>query len=90
MSRTIWKFEIPVDDRWHEVNMPAPAKIVHAACVGAYGTVWVWAEVTPEGKETDARKLRVFGTGHPIPDEATYVGTAPSAPFIWHVYELTR
>jgi len=86
MSKTVFKYAIPVDDQWHEVPTPLPARIVHVACTGGFGTVFVWAEVDPEGPETSSRKMRVFGTGHPIPDDATYVGTAPTGPFVWHVY----
>jgi hypothetical protein len=91
MSRAIFKYEIPVDDQWHDVPTPLPAKIVHVACIGGFGTVNVWAEVTPDGTETATRKMRVFGTGFDIPEGAVYVGTAPAGPFVWHVYaEATK
>lgn len=86
MSRAVYKYEIPVDDEWHGVTMPLPAKVVHVACTGGFGTVYVWAEVAPDSTETATRKMQVFGTGHALPDGAVYVGTAPAGPFVWHVY----
>lgn len=87
MSRAVYKYEIPVDDQWRDIPTPLPARIVHVACTTTgYGVVYVWAEVTPGSADTATRKMRVFGTGQPIPDGAVYVGTAPAGPFVWHVY----
>lgn len=66
--------------------MPDPAKVIHTACIDGVGTVNVWAEVTTDSRMTPTRRMRVFGTGHALPDGAVYVGTAPAAPFVWHVY----
>jgi len=86
-ERAVFKYEIPVDDQWHEIAMPLPAKVLHVACQdGARGTVMVWAEVTPSGAEVSSRAMRVYGTGHPVPSGAVYVGTALASPFVWHVY----
>lgn len=86
MSRAVWKFEVPVDDQWHEIETPFPARVVHVDCQGGFGTVQVWVEVTPSTSETSSRKLRAFGTGHAIPDGASYVGTALAGPFVCHLY----
>ena len=86
-NRAVFKYEITVDDQWHEIFMPIPAVDVHVASPpGVRGTVNVWAEVTPSGPELAVRKFRVFGTGQPIPDGAAYTGTALAGPFVWHVY----
>ena len=86
MTRTIYKYSVPVDDQWHEVSTSIPARIVHVDCQGGFGTVNVWAEFDLEAQETSSRKMRAFATGQPIPDGASYVGTALAGPFVWHVY----
>jgi len=32
-------------------------------------------------------KLRVFGTGHEVPLDAVYRGTAIAEPLVWHLFE---
>ena len=86
MTRTIYKYAVPVDDQWHEVPTPLPASVVFVGCPDGFATVNVWAEVDPQGEETSTRKMRAFATGQPVPDGASYVGTALAEPFVWHVY----
>lgn len=86
MSRSVWKYEIPVDDQWHPVPTPLPAVVVNVDSKGALGTVAVWAEVTTNSGETSKRRMRAFGTGQPIPKGAVYVGTALAGPLVWHIY----
>lgn len=80
----IYRYEIAVDDAWHAVELPDA--ILHVASRRAE-VVEVWA------LDSDAlvavRHLRVFGTGHPLPDERLrHVGTA-LAPggLVWHLME---
>lgn len=86
MTRTIYKYGVPVDDSWHQVSMPGPARVLHVDCQGAFGTVNVWAEVDIEGEGSTVRNMRVFGTGQALPEGSTHVGTALGGPFVWHVY----
>lgn len=92
--RTVWKYDVAIDDGWHNFTMPAGAEIVHAA-VGPTTPadhVSVWAVVDPDASHT-ARTLRVIGTGHPFsdPDAAEFwcaTAVEPSRPLVWHVVEL--
>ncbi len=34
------------------------------------------------------RVVRVFGTGHPIQEDATWLYSWQSPPFVWHLYRL--
>ena len=84
-SREVWKVSLPMDDQWHEYAM---GRIVHVDCQHpALGdTVEVWFENEPP----TTRRLRVFGTGHPIPDGAEHVGSTArmaNGRLVWHVYE---
>ncbi len=86
MTRTIYKYAVPVDDEWHEVSMPGPARVLHVDCQSGFGTVNLWAEVDIEGLVDTIRSMRAFATGQAIPDAAAYVGSALAGPFVWHVY----
>ena len=48
----------------------------------------VWAMVDTHEKMGDT-KLRIFGTGHSIPDGFTgqYIGTFQERQFVWHLFE---
>jgi len=52
------------------------------------GVVTVWT-VEDERLETAMRqrRVRVFGTGHKIPDDFKPIGSCQSPPFVWHVFE---
>ena len=84
--KTVWKYSIPVDDRDH----PLPVRVVHVGPDSTALTILtVWAEVDVSDSPTvPTAPYRVFGTGHPIPDEAEHVGSVPVGPFVWHLYRL--
>jgi hypothetical protein len=93
----IIRFEVPVDDQWHTVVLPAGADILHVACRRA-DTVEFWVEQwLPEKADgTRERRFRVHGTGHQYdPTACIYVGTAiyrgtglmPGAWLVWHLLE---
>ncbi len=81
--KTIHKY--PVDS---VVEMPKGAEI---RAVGFQrGQVFLWAEIMPDETETEKREFAIIGTGHifrPFTDRLTYVGSAISDTFVWHVYE---
>lgn len=85
MANTIYRYEVPVDDQWHELRLSGA--VLHVACRRP-DTVELWALHT-EGPELH-RAFRVFGTGQPLPPEPTrHVGTALAAEgrLVWHVME---
>ena len=89
MSKTIHRYEIPVDDAWYTLRLTG--RIVHVASRSP-GVVEIWAHAG--GLSTD-RTFRAFGTGEPLPDEdaytrAVHVGTALVADrrLVWHLFEL--
>lgn len=83
MTAQIFRFEVPVDDQWHDI--PGCSTPLHVACRHA-DTVefWAWRR-----DDLPARRLRVFGTGHLIPDGTHYRGTtiAPGGRLVWHLIE---
>ena len=87
--RTVWKYDLAALTI-QSVAMPLNARIIHVAAQGGVpDAVQMWAEV-----ETDEpqffRRFAVGGTGHLVPDDGRYVGTALAADgaLVWHVYEV--
>lgn len=83
MGGEIYRFEVPVDDRWHEI--PGCGTPLHVGCRDTLIVeFWAWRQ---DG--TKPLHLRVFGTGQPIPVDATHHGTvvAPGGRLVWHLIE---
>jgi hypothetical protein len=78
----ILRYEVPVDDRWHTIRC---SPVLYVAC-RQVDTVEFWAHSMEEGLAPE-RKFRVFGTGQPLEDKITYVGTAiaPGGSLVWHL-----
>lgn len=87
--KTIHRYTVAVDDLNHNIPLYGAAKPVAFAAYssGARHYVEFWAEATQD--VAVSHLYRVFGTGHPIPDEYQYVGTCPrtSSGLVWHLYE---
>lgn len=82
--KTIHRYAVPVDDQAHDIELSGP--IVHVGTKDVR-QVDFWALVDVD--EPRVRTFQVFGTGHPIPDEAAYLGTAvASIHFVWHLFEI--
>jgi hypothetical protein len=70
--RTIWKYEIPVDDAGTKLELPNTAKVIHVALkpdtIDALN-FWVEfdpADIEPKSRNRSVRLFQVFGTGHTI------------------------
>lgn len=80
----VYRYEVKVDGYWHNFELSGP--IVHVASRnGATDVVHFWA-LANVGTPFTA-KLRVFGTGHEVPEDTVYRGTAIAEPFVWHLFE---
>lgn len=85
MPNAIHRYEVPVDDRWHELRLSGA--VLHVAC-RRFDVVELWA-LHSNGPEL-RRAFRAVGTGQPLPDEPTrHVGSALAAEgrLVWHVME---
>lgn len=78
----VYRYEVPVDDRWHPLQFAGP--VLHVACRNMH-VVELWAMNTPG----PTRSFRVYGTGHSLPPDLEYVGTAlaPGGQLVWHLFE---
>jgi hypothetical protein len=80
----VYRYEVPVDGKWHAFTLSGPIVKV-ASRNGATDRVHFWAL---EGAGTPfTAMLRVYGTGHDVPEETVYRGTAIAEPFVWHLFE---
>ena len=86
-DRRMFRYTIPVDDMpWTFDLTSGPVAVANGSTMdeGEF-----WAEHT-EGAPEVARQFRVFGTGHPLPPNARYIGTCPRTRegLVWHLFEI--
>lgn len=84
--KTVYKY--PLTEPLETLHLPRSSRIVNVATQDGNPTLWIeqWTELP-----TVRRTFLSFGTGHAIPEEATYVGTAhdvSGAGLVFHVYEV--
>ena len=84
MADAIYRYEVPVDDRWHPLQLSG--RIVHVGCRNMHA-VEVWALATDS--PTVTRSVRVYGTGQPLPPDVQHRGTAiaPGGQLVRHLIE---
>ena len=85
--RTIWKFALEVTGVPQVFDVPRGAKVVRVA--EQNGKVAMWVDVDTK-RPVDERTYQIFGTGHTVPEDAIYMGSADMKPFVWHVFEAAR
>lgn len=81
MSKRVLKWPVPVGDQLHPIGA---GPVVLVATQGAVDEVVVWTEETRDG---GTRFVRVYGTGHEIPEASRHLGSVVAGIFVWHVYE---
>lgn len=88
-TRRVLRFEIPIDDQPHKLPS-GRVVMVSENRRGFPNRVEVWVD-TEEGENLargTSQKLQVFGTGHPVPEDALWVGSCRADPLVWHVFEV--
>jgi len=90
MTLRIFRYEVPVDDQWHEHELLGDP--IAVACRDAT-RVEFWAIHDDETPLPPRRRsFMVVGTGHPLPQEwLHHHGTAvvPGGLLVWHLLERT-
>ena len=88
MNRSVWKYDIAIEGSAHAI--PIGARLVHVAAqdVAVPDFFSTWWEVDVD-KPKALHTFVVVGTGHAIPDDYQYRGTALCANgrLVWHLYE---
>ncbi len=89
--KTVWKYEVPLDDEWHDMPF-SPNRIVHVGAQSAAVVVWAERFDTDDDplREPTCCPLKVFGTGSTIPAGCEHVGSVIVGAFVWHVYRDIR
>jgi hypothetical protein len=70
--RTVWKYPVAISDKPTVHAIPHNDVIVHVALQEGLPTLWAIVE---SDQETEERTFVVTGTGHPVPEDASYIGT---------------
>jgi len=90
MNKTIWKYELKIEGL-QNIIMPIGAKILSVQIQNE--TPCLWALVNPEEKDTDARNIETFGTGHTVCYDSgvtrDFIGTYQTRGLVFHVFEYT-
>lgn len=88
VTKTIHRAVVHVNDKPQLVPMSSGARPVAVANYGL-NAVQIWFETWPDQPDT-RRWFQVFGTGHKVPGDAQYAGTAPrnELGLVWHLYEV--
>lgn len=81
--KRILKWNIPVDDQYHEIGS---GPVAHVACQAGPDSVQVWT-VEPAEEEPLVRTAFVVGTGHTFGEHWQPVGSVVTASgaLVWHV-----
>lgn len=82
----IWKWPLMITDR-QTIEMPSGAKMLTVQMQGERPQLWALCDETNPLTE---RKIAIYGTGNPVPDEpGQYIATFQShgGLLVWHVFE---
>jgi len=84
--RRMFRYTVPRDHTAWTFDLTSDP--VHVDNGSTLDEVDFWAEHT-DGAPKRARRFQVFGTGHPLPPDARWVGTCPRVSgLVWHLYEI--
>lgn len=85
MSKRIYKYLLP-DEGESTLRLPRGAELLTAQVQDL--RLCLWCIVDPS-EEAEPRTFRIYGTGHPLPDDfGTYVASCQAGEFVWHVFEV--
>ncbi len=90
-DRRMYRYAVPIDDQAHPLILNGQPAAV--ACGGGqppnFYYLEFWAECD-DAKPDVRRWYQVFGTGHDLPSDATWVGTPgrDRLGMVWHLYEV--
>ena len=82
--RTVWK--ITLNQPEQDFDLPRGARVVHVATQDDNPCVWLDLDTS---RIVQSRTFAAYGTGHLVPEDAAYVGTARGVAggLVFHIYE---
>lgn len=89
--KSIYKYDVPLEGATHMI--PQGALLQHVAVQYQPDVVSFWATVDTETLIMEERRFEIVGTGHLIPENGVYVGTAEvkvnnGGSLVWHLIEV--
>jgi hypothetical protein len=86
MTRAMYRYAVGLDG---PVTIGLTSDPVTFGALDYSAGIEFWAE-HDDAKPLVSRTFVIVGTGHRIPEEASYVGTAPRTRdgLVWHLFEL--
>jgi hypothetical protein len=86
--RAVFRYQVTLDGPV-TVGLTLTANPVAFGALGRSAGIEFWAE-HDDTLPAVPRTFTVVGTGHPVPDGAAYVGSAPRTRegLVWHLFEL--
>lgn len=94
MPRAVWKFPIPWPPALDTFDIWMPADAQPLSVQVQHGEPQMWALVTPPTSttsiQTRQRTFLIAGTGHPIPENVSHIGTFQmmGGSLILHLFEV--
>jgi hypothetical protein len=82
--KTVWKFPLVIADE-QTIATPIGSKPIYIN-LDPNGIPCVWCDVDSDNLFDGKVKILIRGTGHPSPENVTYLGSFIQGPFVWHVY----
>jgi hypothetical protein len=84
--RAVFRYQVTLDG---PVTIGLTGTPVAFGALGYSAGIEFWAE-HDDTLPAVPRTFAIVGTGHPVPDGAAYVGTAPRTRegLVWHLYEI--
>jgi len=84
-KRVIWKYTFGVTDKF-TIIMPFGTKILYVDTQRDVPCMWVEVKLSQIATE---RKFKLFGTGHEVDGELTYLGSFQlrNGDLVFHLYE---
>lgn len=83
--KTVYKYPVPRHSTGFGLMLPVGAKFIRIGFQRE--ELQIWFEVIP-GNSLESVSFKVFGTGHEIPDSATWLATFDDGPFVLHLYKM--
>lgn len=86
MTGRIVRHVVPIDDQWHELDLPVAAPVLHVEARHLLDVeLWV-VEFSSNARRP--RRFRVFAGGSVVPATAVHVGSALApCDLVWHLFE---
>lgn len=85
--RSIWKYSVPITDETIVMTPPGARFLGFVEVYLETRILWLWAEVVAGARPTEQHLIYVVGTGNPLPEPASWLGSVRDGSFIWHVYD---